>query len=219
MIAGALVLVFASDAATPSAADLSAAADLAGPSAAIPSASASAPNASTLPPSARTMAPNIVVPALHDFALMAVMRTTETFLWPDPFARPEHFGAHYEEAFTRAPIFERDRPFFQWDGDPWFINGVGHALFGSELYLRARQCDFGALGAFASAAVTSAIWEYAFEANGVRPSALDLVWTPFAGALFGELRYQGYRHLARGNVFRVILDPLGEAERALGTKC
>lgn len=169
--------------------------------------------------------PDVVVPALHGLALMTVMRATATVLWPEPFARTERFGAAYQEAFTRPPIFDGSRRAFEWDGDPWFINGVGHALFGSELHLRARACRFGWAGALAFTAATSALWEYGFEANGVRPSALDLVYTPLAGLALGEARYALWRaagalrsKAARG-VTRAVLDPLGEAERAAGAGC
>ena len=170
-------------------------------------------------------APDIVVPAVHGLALMTVMRATETVLWPDPFARPQWFGARYEEAFTRPPKLDTREPFMQWDGDPLVVNVVGHGLFGSELYLRARQCRFGWSGALAFAAATSAVWEYAFEANGVRPSAQDLVYTPLIGLALGEARY--VLHRAAGEVrspaarglARAVLDPLGELERAAGTGC
>ncbi len=170
--------------------------------------------------------PNVVIPVIHDASLMVVMRTTETILWPDPFARTEHFAAHYEEAYTKAPIFDTWRRPFSWDGDPWYINTIGHGLFGSELYLRARQCHLGWLGSLATAAVGSTIWEYVFEANGVRPSAFDLAWTPIVGGLgLGEARFQAYK-LAGGiesktgrTIVRAVLDPLGDAERALGTRC
>lgn len=169
--------------------------------------------------------PAIVTPAVHGLALMTVMRATETYLWPDPFAKHQWFAAKYEEAFTRPPIFESDRPFMRWDGDPLVINTVGHGLFGSELYLRARQCRLGWAGALAFAAGTSAVWEYGFEANGVRPSALDLVYTPLMGLGLGEARYQVHR-LAGGlgskvtrGVVRAVVDPLGELERAAGTDC
>jgi Domain of unknown function (DUF3943) len=174
------------------------------------------------PPQAR--APNIVVPALHGLALMTVMRVTESVLWPDPFAEPRHFGAHYEEAFTRPPKLDRSQPFMRWDGDPLFVNVVGHGLFGSELYLRARQCRLGWGGALAFAAATSAVWEYAFEGNGVRPSTQDLVYTPLMGLALGEARY--FLHRAAGHirsparvVVRAVLDPFGELERAAGTDC
>ncbi len=169
--------------------------------------------------------PEVIVPAVHGLALLTVMRTTEAVLWPDPFARPRYFGAHYEEAVTKPPIFDPHKPFMRWDGDPLFINVVGHGVFGSELYLRARQCRFGWAGSFAFAAATSAVWEYAFEGSGVRPSTQDLIYTPIAGLVLGEARYQIHR-LAGGlesrgarGVVRAVVDPLGELERAGGTDC
>jgi hypothetical protein len=177
----------------------------------------------TLVPRARP--PNIVVPAVHSIALMGVMRVAESVIWPDPFSRPEQFGPRYEEAFTRPPRFDPNEAFMRWDGDPFVVNGVGHALFGSELYLRARQCRFGWAGSLAFAAATSAIWEYGVEANGARPSGLDLVYTPLSGLLLGEARYFLHRAagalsspVARG-ILRGVLDPLGDVERALGTDC
>jgi hypothetical protein len=156
-------------------------------------------------------APNWVVPVVHDAALMTVMRITEAVIWPDPFARTQWFAAKYEETFTMPPIFP--------DGDPLVINLGGHALLGSELYLRARQCRFGWAGSLAFAAAASAVWEYAFEGNGVRPSAFDLVYTPISGLVFGELRHQIWKEAAPGSVVRWIVDPLGEGERGLGTGC
>lgn len=179
------------------------------------------PEPTTSPP----RAPNIVVPAFHGLALMTVMRTTETVLWPDPFARPQHFGEHYQDAFTRVPVFDGSKPFMRWDGDPLFVNVVGHGVFGSELYLRARQCRFGWAGSFAFAAATSALWEYGFEGSGVRPSVQDLVYTPLAGLVLGELRFVVYRAAggidskAGRTVVRALVDPLGELERGLGTEC
>lgn len=169
--------------------------------------------------------PDISVPAVHGLALMTVMRATETVLWPDPFAQPQWFGAHYKEAFTRPPKFDPGQPWMRWDGDPLFINLVGHGLFGSELYLRARQCRLGWGGALAFAAATSALWEYGFEANGVRPSAQDLVYTPVMGLALGEARYALHRaagqlkSLTARGAARAVLDPFGELERAAGAGC
>ncbi len=169
--------------------------------------------------------PDVVVPAVHALALMTVMRGVETVIWPDPFARTQWFGASYERAFTTPPLFDTSKPFMQWDGDPFLVNVVGHALFGSELHVRARACRFPWAAAFAFTAASSALWEYGFEANGVRPSALDLVYTPVAGLALGEARFQLWRAAAgissptwRG-IARAALDPLGEAERAFGTRC
>lgn len=168
---------------------------------------------------------DLVVPLGHAVALMTVMRLGEAVIWPDPFARTQHFAAHYEEAFTRPPIFDSSRRAFEWDGDPWYVNTLGHGLFGSELYLRARMCHLQWYGALAFAAASSTVWEYAFEGNGVRPSALDLVWTPLAGGALGEGRYQlwqaaaGIRGAALRGTIRAVVDPFGEMERALGTGC
>lgn len=159
-------------------------------------------------------APELVVPVVHAMALMTVMRVTEAVIWPEPFARTERFGARYEETFTRPPIFP--------DGDPWYVNYGGHALFGSELYMRARTCRLGWAGSLAFAAAGSVVWEYAFEGNGVRPSAFDLVYTPLSGIALGELRYALWRSAAPGSGrewLRWIVDPLGEGERALGAAC
>mgnify|MGYP000856152690 CR=1 FL=1 len=53
---------------------------------------------------------------------------------------------------TRPPLFDPKRRAFEWDGDPWTINVIGHGLMGSELYVRARACSFGWAGSLAFAA-------------------------------------------------------------------
>lgn len=176
-------------------------------------------------PSAPSPPPSVTIPVLHSFAVMAVVRGAESYLYPDPFSKPQYFKDHWVEAFSKPPIFDASKPAFRWDGDPLPINVVGHALLGSELYLRARQCRWGAVGAFFFAAATSAVWEYGFEGNGVRPSAQDLVYTPVAGILLGEARYFTYhavealRPRAARLVVRFLVDPLGEIERASGAGC
>jgi hypothetical protein len=179
------------------------------------------------PPVAAAAEPglDLVTPILHGLTLMTVMRVTESFLYPDPFSRTEHFAAHYREAFTRPPLFDGSRRAFEWDGDRWTINVLGHGLFGSELFLRARMCRLPWYGALVFTAASSTLWEYGFEGNGVRPSALDLIYTPLAGMVLGEGRYLLWR--AAGSVglprlrtvTRGALDPLGEAERAFGAGC
>ena len=169
--------------------------------------------------------PYLVVPIFHGLALMTVMRVSESFLYPDPFSRTEHFAAHYREAFTKEPLFDGSRRAFEWDGDSWTINVIGHGLFGSELYLRARTCHLPWYGALAFTGAASTLWEYGFEGNGVRPSALDLVFTPLAGMALGEARHLLWRSAGTvsGPVLRTVLraavDTFGEAERAFGAGC
>lgn len=171
--------------------------------------------------------PNWAVPSVHTTALFVTLRLGEAYLYPSPFAETDLsvIGRHYREAYTRPPVFDSDAPAFEWDGDPWPINVIGHGLLGSELYFRPRRCGFTPLAALAYAAGATVVWEYAFEASGVRPSALDLVYTPLAGLLLGEARYWGYRAADSAAdptlraVLRTVFDPFGEMERTLGTPC
>jgi hypothetical protein len=156
-----------------------------------------------------------------------MMRASEAYLWPQPFAETSgrKIGYHYQQAFSRPPVWHSSRPLFEADGDRWQINVVGHGLLGSELYLRARTCHLAPWQALLFAGAASATWEYGFEASGVRPSALDLSFTPLAGLVLGEGRYQGWRaarRLAPGPVRAIVsavLDPLGELERSFGAVC
>jgi hypothetical protein len=171
--------------------------------------------------------PSWLVPSLHALALMTTMRATEAYLWPQPFAETNRhqLGAHYHAAFTEPPRWDGSRPWFEQDGDRWQINVIGHGLFGSELYLRARLCRKPPWQALLFTGLASGAWEYGFEANGVRPSALDLAFTPAAGLLLGELRYWGWssaQRLSGGaarTALRALFDPLGELERLAGAPC
>lgn len=167
------------------------------------------------------------VPVLHTLGLFTTMRATEAVLWPTPFAdlNPNSWLKGYERAFSRPPVFDPYQHPFEWDGDHWTINLLGHGLLGAELYYRPRRCGASVLEAFAFAASASAVWEYAFEGNAVRPSALDLAFTPLSGLLLGEARQIGWSAAGGiGNrtwrgIVRAILDPLGEIERGIGTSC
>lgn len=172
------------------------------------------------------VSPRFGPPIVHALALFTTMRAAEAWIWPESFAETDLdvIGAHYRAAWTKPPIFDASRGVFEWDGDAWWLNGIGHGVLGTELYLRARVCGFGVGGSLAWAAVASATWEYVFEASGVRPSALDLVWTPLAGLAFGEVRHRllvSARSIPdpslRGFV-RSVVDPFGEIEHAITGK-
>ena len=171
--------------------------------------------------------PVLVVPTLHALALMTTMRLGEAYLWPEPFAATNRveIALHYQQAYSRPPLWDGSRPLFREDGDRWQINVFGHGLFGSELYLRARSCRLAPWQALLFAGTASATWEYGFEASGVRPSALDLTFTPLAGFALGEARFQAWRAVRRlqpgalRTTLSALVDPLGDAERALGAPC
>lgn len=168
--------------------------------------------------------PEWTPPVVHTLALLTTVRLAEAVIWPEPFAETDSgvIADRYRDAFTHAPEHDFDRSAFSWDGDKWEINVIGHGLMGSEIYLRARQCRFGWAGSLAFVTASAALWEYGFEANGVRPSAQDLVITPIAGLLFGEARYQLWRAASgvRQPTFRMLMqsvaDPFGELERGVG---
>jgi hypothetical protein len=166
-------------------------------------------------------------PVAHSAALLVGMRLSLSALWPrayDP-SRLREQRHQLPLAFTLPPERLRGRGVFESDGDPWAVNVVGHGLFGSEVYLRARQCGHGVLASATATALVSAAWEYGVESLAKRPSAIDLVWTPLGGAVLGEVRHRVYRAArrrdARGaaRVVSWLVDPLGEAERAVAGGC
>jgi hypothetical protein len=189
------------------------------------SSTTAAPGATPSEPVAQP--PRLLPPLLHAAGLLTAMRLTEAYLWPTPFAETslQQLGYHYQQAYSRPPVWDSSKPLFQEDGDRWQINVIGHGLFGSELYLRARTCRLPAWQALIFAASASAVWEYGVEASGTRPSALDLTYTPLAGLVLGEARFQLWqaaRNLPGGfarGALSTLVDPLGELERTLGSPC
>ena len=172
--------------------------------------------------------PGTRVVAAHSAAVLLGMRVGSALLWPADYGPGalQKAPGHLREAITRPPLFRTDRSLLESDGDPWAVNVFGHGLFGSEIYLRSRQCGGGPLEAFAWTAGTSVAWEYAVEGSVKRPSAIDLAWTPLVGGLlFGELRFRAWRSLGGDDpgllrrIGRALLDPLGSLERAAGTRC
>lgn len=174
---------------------------------------------------------NWLVPAAHSAGVMLAMRGSLSLLWPRSFD-PTRWDENLQQvrrSYTQPPDFRPHSRAFEWDGDPWVLNTVGHGLFGSEIYTRTRQCGHGPVPALLATALVSTMWEYGFEAFHKQPSAQDLVWTPLAGGVLGEGRFQLHRWLqpapgARAGVVRTVLlfvlDPFGELERrGLGTEC
>ena len=166
---------------------------------------------------------NWSVPLVHSTVLLVSMRVAESYLYASHFAETNlrWWSYAYKEAFSKPPKFDIQQKPFQWDGDPWPINIIGHGLFGSEVYMRARTCGASSSEAFFFTAGVSAVWEYVVEANGVRPSVQDLIYTPLMGLALGEARFQLWR-LANNikiswvkTAIKIALDPFGELERRL----
>lgn len=168
------------------------------------------------------------VPLAHSAALLAGMRLSLSFLWPEAYAPfPVSRSAdRFAHAYTALPEFRRDRRLFESDGDPWTINVIGHGLFGADVHGRVRTCGGTFLQAVAFTTGTSLVWEYGVESWSKRPSAIDLLATPVIGAALGEARFRLQTWALRRppgalrSTLLILLDPLGELERGvLRTRC
>ena len=166
----------------------------------------------------------------HGAGVLVGMRASLYALWPNsyPLWQTAETSHILERPYSLVPLYDPHRRLLESDGSSLLLNTVGHGGFGSEVYQRARVCRVAPLHAFVFTALTSAVWEYGFELPYQRPSAVDLIWTPLAGAAFGELRFQLWRlgrgdpsgrPSAAGRALMLLVDPFGELERALGTHC
>jgi hypothetical protein len=96
---------------------------------------------------------------------------------------------HLERAYTRPPV---------WDDDWWVHNYVGHPYGGSLYYNSVRSQGATPAQSMLMATVLSTQWEYFFEAFAERPSIQDLIVTPVAGSILGELSHQLTLKLEKG---------------------
>jgi len=161
------------------------------------------------------------VPHLHSLAVVGGTRLSLSLIWPEAYAvRP--VSANWDRfcrAWTTEAAWDGNRGFFEWDGDPWALNLVGHGLMGSEFYLRYRQYGGYWWQALGMTLLWTLAWEYLVESWHKQPSGIDLAWTPLGGALLGEGRYRLYlevRDMADSPLRHLLLylvDPLGQLER------
>lgn len=166
--------------------------------------------------------PRWLVPTLHAGGLLLVLRAGASLAWPQTYdlTRVSRNAHTFARSWSSPPDLDTRRGFFEWDGDPWPINLVGHGLMGSELYLRYREAHHPWWAAGLMTLAFTFVWEYLIEAWHKQPSGIDLLWTPTGGALLGEGRYQLYRLARRRlrpsagrHVLLYLLDPLGQLER------
>ena len=89
-----------------------------------------------------------------------------------------NFRSHFKEAFRKPPVI---------DGDKWYINYLGHPYQGAYYYnaYRSQGAKFWQAGLFCIG--HSLMWEYLVESGFERPSMQDMIVTPLAGSLLGEL--------------------------------
>ncbi len=109
-------------------------------------------------------------------SLLLVMLPRSVTKWEDDYWN--HFGRNIRRAYTKPPV---------WDKDPWPVNYLGHPYQGAYFFntLRSQNCSFAASAGFTI--FHTFLWEYVIEAFVEQPSIQDLVITPVAGILLGEL--------------------------------
>ena len=115
-------------------------------------------------------------------------------------------GYKFQDGWSHLP---------QWENDPWYYNYGWHPIAGSEYYLAPRNRGWSPGASFLYAGAMSTFFEYVPENTVQMPSATDLICTPFAGAVLGEIRYSIKQRIAKrhagtddGKLWYVLVDAL-----------
>jgi hypothetical protein len=89
-----------------------------------------------------------------------------------------NYRNQFVNAYTHPPVI---------DNDKWYINYVGHPYQGAFYYnsMRSQGAKIWQSGLFCLGSTW--LWEYSIEAGFEQPSIQDLIVTPCAGILLGEL--------------------------------
>jgi hypothetical protein len=83
------------------------------------------------------------------------------------------------------------------DNDSWVINYIGHPYQGGYFYNAVRSQNASILQSSLFCFGHSMLWEYFTEAFYEQPSAQDLVVTPIAGVVLGELAHRATIRMSR----------------------
>ena len=165
----------------------------------------------------------VTIPFVRAALVQTGMYTACAALWPEAYSPflGERNRRQFKESWSNPPEYNFDPNILASDGDWWTFNLLLHGLYGSEMYLAARDWGHRPAIAFLYALLASTVWEYLIEGWTKQPSAIDLVWTPGFGTLLGELRFRAVRatfrihNRALSRTLRILVDPLGEMERAI----
>lgn len=141
--------------------------------------------------------------------------------WDKDKIREEGLIKQWKENVLAGPV---------WDNDDLFLNWIMHPYVGAIYYMSARGSGYRWWESFLYTSVMSTFfWEYGVEAFAEIPSWQDLIITPVAGSVIGELFF-----VAKGTVIRndrrilrsrflgvaslIIMDPVNEILNGLGYK-
>jgi hypothetical protein len=95
---------------------------------------------------------------------------------------------HFKEAWTKPPVFDKDKA---------AVNFIGHPYFGMQFYLSQRNYGESPLYSFLFSTFTSTCFEYFIESWSERPSIQDLIITPIVGSIYGELVYRATQEMRK----------------------
>ena len=141
--------------------------------------------------------------------------------WDKDKIREEGLIDQWKENVRAGPV---------WDNDDFFLNWIMHPYIGALYYMSARGSGFRWWESFLYATLMSTFfWEYGVEAFAEIPSWQDLIITPVAGSVIGELFF-----VAKGEIIRndrrilrsrflgvaslIIMDPVNEILNGFGYK-
>lgn len=93
----------------------------------------------------------------------------------------EEAWEHFQNAWTKPPVIDKDRA---------IVNYLGHPYFGMSFYLSQRNFGESPLRSFLFSTAMSTAFEYFVESWAERPSIQDLIVTPIVGSIYGELVYR-----------------------------
>jgi hypothetical protein len=96
---------------------------------------------------------------------------SERFKW-------EAIKQQYKSSFTTPPVVDQDM---------WYINYVGHPYQGAYYYNNVRSQGATVLESSLFTTAQALLWEYVWEGGVEPPSIQDLIVTPIAGIILGEL--------------------------------
>ncbi len=141
--------------------------------------------------------------------------------WDKDKIREEGFTEKWKQNVKSGPI---------WDEDAFYLNYVLHPWIGAIYYMSARGSGFKIWESFAySAFMSTFFWEYGVEAFAEIPSWQDLIITPVAGSILGELFFVWKGNIIKnekkvlnsrflGGASLFLMDPFNQIIDGLGYK-
>ncbi|MDR0926910.1 MAG: DUF3943 domain-containing protein [Ignavibacteria bacterium] len=124
----------------------------------------------------------------------------------------------WKDNVVAGPVFDKDN---------WFLNYAAHPYCGAVYYMDARSVGYNAIYSFLHCVgMSTFMWEYGIEAFAEIPSINDLIITPIAGSIIGELFYLIKREIAQndweifnskiiGHTITFLIDPINEIANLL----